>query len=107
MNTGVLGREPVTIINAITAVIEASITLAIAFGLELSPAQAGALMAFVVAVGTLIQTVVVRSHVTPVADPRAADGQPLVPESTLSADHSSPLAQSREEPSRPHNQVTT
>ncbi|MCA9883567.1 MAG: hypothetical protein KC615_03590 [Anaerolineae bacterium] len=73
-------REPVAIINAIVGVIEAGIALLIGLGvINLTADQVGYLMAFVVAVGTLLQTIFVRSQVTPVADPRDNAGRKLVP----------------------------
>lgn len=40
-------REPVAIVNSIIAVIEAAIALLVAFGLDLTKEQVGAIMAFV------------------------------------------------------------
>ena len=59
-------REPVAFINALVAVIEAGIALLVAFGLDLSLQETGAIMAFVFAMATLIQTYWARSLVTPV-----------------------------------------
>ena len=72
-------REPVVVINTITAIIETGIALAVAFGLALSPAQVGAIMAFVVAVATLVRALLVRPRVTPLADPKDDQGNPLQP----------------------------
>ena len=74
-----LRREPVLIINAVGAVIEAGLVLGIAFGLDLSQAHMGAIMAFVVAVGSMITTLLARATVTPVADPRDGENRPLRP----------------------------
>lgn len=74
-------REPVAIVNAIIAVIEALIALLVAFGLDLTAEQVGAIMAFVAAVGGLIGILIVRPRVTPVADPRDKAGRRLVPAS--------------------------
>ncbi len=76
-----MGREPVTIVNGIVAVIEAAIALGVAFGLDLTKEQVGAIMAFVAAVGGLISILIVRPRVTPVADPRDREGRRLVPAS--------------------------
>ncbi len=69
------------IVNAIITVIEAGVALLVAFGLDLTPEQVGAIMAFVVAVGGLISTLILRTRLTPVADPRDREGRRLVPES--------------------------
>ncbi len=74
-------REPVAIINAIIALIEAGIAVAVGFGLDWSGEQVALVMAAVVALGTVIKTVLVREQVTPLADPRNAQGVRLVPES--------------------------
>ncbi len=68
------------IVNAVITVIEAGLALLVAFGLDLTPGQVGAVMAFVVALGGLIGTFVVRSRVTSLADPRDREGRRLVPE---------------------------
>ncbi len=73
-------REPLAIVNAVITVIEAGLALLVAFGLDLTPGQVGAVMAFVVALGGLIGTFIVRSRVTPIADPRDREGRRLVPE---------------------------
>jgi hypothetical protein len=73
-------REPLAIVNAIIVVIEAGLALLVAFGLDLTPGQVGAIMAFVVAVGGLISTLILRPRLTPVADPRDKEGRRLVPE---------------------------
>ena len=64
-------REPVLTL----AVVQAAIALVVSFGLDLSPEQVGAILAFTAAVlGWLTRT-----KVTPTADPRDGDGAPLVP----------------------------
>ena len=73
-------REPAVLINAIIAVVEAGITMLVAFGLQLEPAQQGAIMTFVITVGALLSTVLIRSRVTPLTDPRNNDGVPLTPQ---------------------------
>lgn len=74
-------REPVAIINAVIALIEAGIAVAVGFGLDWSGEQVALVMAAVVALGTVIKTILVREQVTPLADPRNAQGVRLVPES--------------------------
>lgn len=72
-------REPVVIIGAVVAVVQASIGLAVAYGAPLSGDQAAAIVAACAAAGAFIQAIIAREKVTPVDDPRAADGSPLVP----------------------------
>lgn len=73
-------REPIVIINAVVALIEAIIALAVGFGLNLTKEQVGLFMAVVVAIGNLVQTILARGQVTPVADPRNNLNERLVPE---------------------------
>lgn len=75
-------REPLAIRAAVVAAIAALINVAVAFGWNLSVDQVGALNAAVGLVATAGVVVWSRGAVTPVADPRAADGAPLVPEAT-------------------------
>ena len=70
-------REPVAIITAIVAVIEAGIALILAFGIQLTNEQIGAIFAFVAAVGGVIEILIIRPQVTPIADPRDNDGNTL------------------------------
>jgi hypothetical protein len=76
---GFFAQEPVLVVNAVTAVIEAGIALAIAFGLPITTAQFGAVMTFVIAVGAMIQVLIVRAQVTPLANPKNNEGVPLEP----------------------------
>jgi hypothetical protein len=78
MMKSLLQREPVAAIAAITALIQAGITLTIAFGLSLTTDQA-AITTFVVAAGAFVQVLLVRQQVTPVADPKNSQGESLVP----------------------------
>ena len=73
-------REPVAVVNGVTALVEATIPFAVAFGLKWGPEQVGATMAVVAAVGNLTKTWWARSQVTPVDDPRSNDGRRLVAE---------------------------
>lgn len=59
-------REPVAIITACIATIEAAIAAAVGFGLDWTPEQVGLVMAVVIPVGGLVQTVLTRARVTPV-----------------------------------------
>jgi hypothetical protein len=71
--------EPVAIINGLTTIVEASIALAVGFGLDWDAKQVGLVMAVVVAVGNMVKTLWVRGQVTPVTVPRDNKGVPLVP----------------------------
>ncbi|MCI0560384.1 MAG: hypothetical protein MN733_18010 [Nitrososphaera sp.] len=59
-------REPIAIINAVTALIEATILAVVAFGFDLSTEQVAAIMAVVLAGGTVVQTIMGRNRVSPV-----------------------------------------
>ena len=73
-------REPVAIIGAMVALIEAVIGLLIAFGVDMSAEQSQALITVAVAagpvIGLVLNVIFVRSRVTPVADPRTEEGNP-------------------------------
>jgi arginine exporter protein ArgO len=69
--------EPIAIIAAITGLIEAVIALMPLFGVGLTIEQQAGLMAVVVAAGSVVSAVWGRSLVTPVANPRDNDGNPL------------------------------
>ena len=72
-----MANEPVAIIAAITGLIEAIIALLPLFGVALTIEQQSALMAVVVASGSVVSAVWARSLVTPVANPRDNDGNAL------------------------------
>jgi hypothetical protein len=72
--------EPVAVVNASVAIIEAAIAIAVGFGLNMTAEQVGLLMAGVLAVGNLIKTIWARGQVTPVALPRDNEGRALVAE---------------------------
>jgi hypothetical protein len=69
--------EPVAVVNGTVAILEATIALAVSFGLDLSGEQVGLFMAVVIAVGNLIKTIWARRKVTPVAVPRDDEGRVL------------------------------
>lgn len=71
--------EPVAIVNGLITIAEASIALAVGFGLNWDAKEVGLVMAVVVAVGNLVKTLWARGQVTPVTDPRDNKGAPLVP----------------------------
>lgn len=73
-------REPISIINAIVTVIQATIPLLLAFGIaEITKEQSAAITTAVVSWGGLLGTFIGRTRVTPVADPRDDEGRPLMP----------------------------
>ncbi len=72
-----MSNEPVAIIGAIVGLVEAIIALLPLFGVALTIEQQAALMAVVVAAGSVISAVWARSLVTPVANPRDNDGNML------------------------------
>jgi len=76
----IMESEPVAVINSVTAVIEASIALAVGFGLDWDAKQVGLVMATVMAVGNLSKTFWSRGKVTPVKQPRENDRNKLVSE---------------------------
>ena len=73
-------REPVAIIGAIVALIEAVIGLLIAFGVDMTAEQSQAIIAVAITAGPVIGLVLnvlfVRPRVTPVTDPRTEQGEP-------------------------------
>ena len=72
--------EPVAVVNATVAIVEAAIALAVGFGLDWTPEQVALVMAVVVALSALVKTLWARGQVTPVANPRDNEGRSLVPE---------------------------
>ena len=74
--------EPVAVINAVIAAIEAGIALAAGFnlfGIDWDAQKLALVMALVVALGAVAKTLLVRNQVTPISDPKSAAGVPLVP----------------------------
>jgi hypothetical protein len=72
--------EPVAVVNATVAIVEAAIALAVGFGLDWTAEQVALVMAVVVAVAALVKTLWARGQVTPVLAPRDNEGRVLVPE---------------------------
>jgi hypothetical protein len=72
--------EPVAVVNATVAIVEAAIALAVGFGLSWTPEQVALVMAVVVALANLVKTLWARGQVTPVVAPRDNEGRNLVPE---------------------------
>lgn len=60
-------HEPVAVINAVITVIEASVALAVGFGLDWTAEQVALVMAVVIAISNVTKTTLVRSKVSPVA----------------------------------------
>jgi hypothetical protein len=63
-------REPVLVIGLLVTMVETAIALGVSFGLGFTPDQVGTIMAFVIATGNLMATLISRSQVTPVSNPR-------------------------------------
>lgn len=74
-----LRREPIAIINGLTALAEAAIAILVGFGLDWTAEQVALVMALVVAVANIAKTLYGRSQVTPLNDPRTNNGTPLIP----------------------------
>lgn len=75
-------NEPVLTAQAVTAVISALLVMAVSLGwVTLDTTQQAAVMAFVVAAVNIGAGLLARSRVTPIANPKAADGTPLIKQS--------------------------
>lgn len=61
-----MNREPVVIMTAITALIEASILAAVGFGLSWTGEQVSLVMGVVIAAGAVVSAVWTRARVSPV-----------------------------------------
>lgn len=72
-------NEPVAVITAVIALVSAIVALLPLFGVPLTAEQAAGIMAVVVAAGGVVSTLLIRSQVTPVANPRDNDGNRLTP----------------------------
>ena len=70
-------REPLAIRGALVALVAAILNLVVAFGVNLNAEQVGAINAVVGLAATAVVVVWSRGSVTPVDDPRGADGEPL------------------------------
>ena len=76
-----MNNEPVVWTNAILGVIQSGIIALVALHvIELTNEQQTAILGFSTALITAINIIVVRSLVTPLANPKAADGTALVAE---------------------------
>ena len=72
-------NEPVAVITAVIALVSAIVALLPLFGVALTAEQIGGIMAVVVALGSVVSTLLVRSQVTPVANPRDNEWNALTP----------------------------
>ena len=70
-------REPLAIRGALVALVAAIVNLVVAFGVNLNAEQVGAINAVVGLAATAVVVVWSRGTVTPVDDPKDADGKPL------------------------------
>lgn len=75
-------NEPLVTVAGISAAVSAVIALLVAFGLDLSTEQTAAILGVVAVLAPLAVTVA-RSKVTPIANPKDADGNKLTPDTTL------------------------
>lgn len=74
-----MNREPLLTRASWVALVTAVIAVAVAFGLPLTDEQQKALIALAGVLAPVAAAVWARGQVTPVADPRDDDGQPLTP----------------------------
>ncbi|GEM_PF-6100559 len=72
-------REPVAVINAIIALIEAAVALWVILDSEFDPKLGAGLMGVVLALGNVVKILWARNQVTPVVDPRDNQGHQLTP----------------------------
>jgi hypothetical protein len=70
--------EPLVTDATVIAVVTALLALGASFGLDLSDGQRNAVLGAVAVLAPLVLAYISRRKVTPNADPRAADGTPLV-----------------------------
>ena len=73
-------REPLKVAGAAVSLVQGILTAVVLMGWwELTAEQAAAWMGVIALAGTFAVVVLTRGKVTPIADPRAADGTPLEP----------------------------
>lgn len=60
-------NEPAVTIGAVSALVASAIALLVAFGVDITPDQRAAILAFVAAVGPLASALLIRRKVTPAA----------------------------------------
>lgn len=73
-----MNNEPLVTAAVITSVITALITLLKAFGIPITEDQQAAINQFAAIVAPIALGILARQWVTPLANPKAADGEPLV-----------------------------
>lgn len=74
-------REPLAVAGAVVALVQAILGAVVMMGWwALSAEQAAAWMSVIALAGTAVVVVWSRGKVTPVADPRDAEGNPMAPE---------------------------
>lgn len=75
-----MGREPVISTSLVTSCMTASFAVLISFGLPISQDRQSALLGLAAVVAPVIAALFTRGLVTPVSDPRDADGNTLTPD---------------------------
>jgi hypothetical protein len=71
-------REPLITAATITGAVTAVLALLVEYGIDITDGQQQAILAVVAVAAPLIVALAARRKVTPVADPRADDGTPLI-----------------------------
>lgn len=74
-----MNREPLLSVATVTAAVSAVLALLVAFGLDVTEDQQNAILGAVAVIAPIVVGLLARGKVTPVADPKAADGTPLQP----------------------------
>lgn len=82
-----MSREPLAVRAAIVALLAACINVAVAFGVDLTVDQVGALNTVIGLAATAALVVWSRGAVTPVDDPRSETGEPLVAATAADEDY--------------------
>lgn len=73
-----MSREPLAVVGAVVAFLQGLLTTVVLMGWwALTPEQTAAWVGLIALGGTAAVVVISRGKVTPVANPRDADGQPL------------------------------
>jgi hypothetical protein len=80
-------REPLATTGTVTAAVTAVIALVVAFGVDLTTDQQTAILGVAAVIAPLVVALWTRRKVTPLADPRADSGTPLVPVQGVAAQY--------------------
>lgn len=72
-------EQPVLTAASLVALGAAILALLVAFGIPVTPGQVEAILGLITVVAPFAVALLTRKHVTPVVNPKAADGTPLVP----------------------------